>query len=374
MLLSYLKSNEEAGKHELESLYDFVSNELFEILGGDQLLNLLEQYVKDGTKIPLYWGTAPTGIPSIGYFEPLRILTKFFKLGCFEITILIADLHAYLDSMKSALDVIEHRSEVYIVTIKSMLSVLGLSENDIERIKFVKGSSFQLTREYQMDLFKLGNMTTIKEAQHSASEVIKQNENPYITSLQYPMMQALDEKYLKIKCQLGGVDQRKIMSYSRDFMSTLYEGHKCIQMMNPLLPGISKVALEGKKLKMSSSDKSSKLSVLDSPKEIKEKIKKAYCLEKDVNDNTVLDLVKTLVFPILKSKEVKCFTIERPEKHGGKLEYTEIDQVIADFSCGKLHPSDLKQGVSDFIIGITDLVRLSFNDSDLLVKAKYVEK
>lgn len=117
----------------------------------------------------MLWGTAPTGIPSIGYFCPLKKIADFLRAGC-EVTILFANLHAFLDSMKSPLDLIKQRTEVYKEIILGILEVLKV---DHTKIKFVLGSEFQLTSEYQFDLLKLGNITTIHNATKAGTEVIK---------------------------------------------------------------------------------------------------------------------------------------------------------------------------------------------------------
>ena len=139
-------------------------------------------------EINVYWGTAPTGIPTIGYFCPLKKIAEMVNAGC-NVTILLADLHAFLDSMKSTLDTVKSRTVVYEEIIRGMLEVFNIDHN---KIKFVVGSSFQLTPEYQMDLFRRGNITTLRNAQKAGTEVVKQDKNPLVTSLLYPLMQAID--------------------------------------------------------------------------------------------------------------------------------------------------------------------------------------
>ena len=339
---------------------------LEEIIEKDELCKLIDNRIK---KINLYWGTAPTGVPSIGYFEPLRILVLLFKTGYFKITILLADLHAYLDSMKSTLDVIEYRVKVYEIIIKKMLNILGLSFEEISEINFIIGSNFQLTKEYQMDLFKIGLITSIKDAQRAGSEVVKQNENPSLTSLQYVLMQALDEKYLDAECQLGGHDQRRIMMFSRETLPKLGH-HKCIQLMNKLIPGISFESLHGKPLKMSSSDKTTKISVLDSYSDLKKKINKTYCKEGDILDNTLLSLLKELFFPIFRLKKEK-FIINRPEKYGGPMSYENFETIENDFKSGVLYPTDLKLGIYEFLWSLIEPIIAEFGTEKELLKKAY---
>ena len=48
----------------------------------------------------VYWGTAPTGQIHVGYLVPLLLICQLLDADL-EVTILLADLHAMLDNMKS---------------------------------------------------------------------------------------------------------------------------------------------------------------------------------------------------------------------------------------------------------------------------------
>jgi hypothetical protein len=52
----------------------------------------------------------------------------------------------------------------------------------------------------------------------------------------YPLLQALDEEYLKVDAQFGGVDQRKIFTFAKEFLPKLGYAER-IHMMNPMVPG-----------------------------------------------------------------------------------------------------------------------------------------
>lgn len=63
---------------------------------------------------------------------------------CFpQVTILFADLHAYLDNMKAPWELLELRVKYYEQVIKAMLESIGVS---LEKLKFVKGTDYQLSR------------------------------------------------------------------------------------------------------------------------------------------------------------------------------------------------------------------------------------
>lgn len=56
---------------------------------------------------------------------------------------LFADLHAYLDNMKAPWELLALRSEYYEQVIKAMLQSIGVP---IEKLKFVRGTDYQLSR------------------------------------------------------------------------------------------------------------------------------------------------------------------------------------------------------------------------------------
>ena len=150
-------------------------------------------------------------------------------------------------------------------------------------------------------------------------------------------MQALDEEYLGVDVQYGGVDQRKILMYAREYLPKIGYSPR-IEVMTPLLPG-----LVGKK--MSASDANSKIDLLDSAKIVNKKMNKADCVEGVVEDNGVLAFLKHVVFTVLSDTD-KEFVISRPEKYGGDLSFSSYSEVEKAFACKKLHPLDLKNGVA----------------------------
>lgn len=59
---------------------------------------------------------------------------------------------------------------------------------------------------------------TEHDAKKAGAEVVKQVESPLISGLLYPGLQALDEQYLGVDFQFGGIDQvcasaNQIMDY-----------------------------------------------------------------------------------------------------------------------------------------------------------------
>jgi tyrosyl-tRNA synthetase len=77
----------------------------------------------------------------------------------------------------------------------------------VSKLKFIEGSSYQLSREYNLDNYKLCATVTEHDAKKAGAEVVKQVESPLLSGLLYPGLQALDEQYLGVDFQFGGVDQ-----------------------------------------------------------------------------------------------------------------------------------------------------------------------
>jgi tyrosyl-tRNA synthetase len=284
------------------------------------------------------------------------------KAGC-EVTVLLADLHAFLDNMKAPLEVVNHRAKYYELVVKSILRSINVP---IEKLKFVVGSSYQLSPEYTMDIFRLSNSVSQNDAKRAGADVVKQVANPLLSGLIYPLMQALDEEHLHVDAQFGGVDQRKIFVLAEENLGSLgykKRGH----LMNPMVPGLTQGG------KMSASDPNSKIDILEDPKAVKKKINTAFCAPGVVEDNGLLSFIKYVIQPIqeLKFNEEKFeFPIDRPEKFGGRVVYHSYDDLVEDYRTEKLAPPDLKTGVSDAINLLLEPIRNDYANDPEFQKAQ----
>lgn len=330
--------------------YDLITKGLQEVLNAQIIKDVLE---KEKRPLKVYWGTAPTGKPHCGYFVPMIKLAHFLKAGC-EVTVLLADLHAYLDNMKAPLEVVKYRAKYYEWVVKSILTSINVP---INRLKFVTGSDYQLTADYTMDIFKLSNRVSQNDAKRAGADVVKQVANPLLSGLIYPLMQALDEHYLDVDVQFGGVDQRKIFVLAEENLQAI--GYKKrAHLMNPMIPGL------GQGGKMSASDPNSKIDVLEEPKVVNKKINSAYCAPGDIVDNGLIAFIENVIQPIqsLKAeKETFNFFIDRPEKYGGPITYDSLETLKQDFKSEKLSPVDLKSGVAAKINELLAPIREDFS-------------
>lgn len=337
-----------------EQKKEIILRDLQEHVGEEKLQEILQE-----RDLKLYWGTAPTGKPHLGYFVPMFKIADFLRAGC-EVTILFANMHAYLDNMKSSWKQLEKRTQFYELLIKKMLTRVNVL---IDKLKFVKGTDFQLQEKYTLDVYKISALTSTRDTQRAGAEVVKQVETPKMSGLLYPILQALDEQYLEVDAQFGGVDQRKIFMFAREFLPKIgYE--KRIHLMNTLIPGL------GESGKMSSSEPNSKIDFTDTDKEIRKKINKAYSEDGKTEGNGLLALTKYIIFKFLE-QEQRTFKIERPEKYGGNIEYKTYEEMETAFEKKELSSIDLKQGVSEEIIKLITPIREELEKNQTLIKEAY---
>ncbi|MAG07259.1 tyrosine--tRNA ligase [Candidatus Pacearchaeota archaeon] len=319
--------------------FDLIKRNTEEIVGEEELKKLL----KEKKNPSVYLGTAITGRPHIGYFIWVLKLGDFLKAG-FKVKILLADLHGALDG--TSWEVLDKRYEYYKAVIPLMFKAIGV---DTKNLEFVKGSEFQLKPEYMYDVLQMSTNNSVNDTKRAAAEVVKMGENPKLAGLIYPIMQALDEQYLDVDVQYGGLDQRKILMFARENLPKIgYDAR--VELMTPMIPG-----LIGKK--MSASDSKSKIDFLDSEEEVVKKVKGADCVAGD-SDNGVMAFTKCVIMT-LKNDTKKKFVIKRDKKFGGDLKYGDYESLERDFKSKKLHPLDLKIAVADEVNSLLAVFRKS---------------
>lgn len=141
---------------------ELICRNLDEVMGGEAAVGRMRAILQE-RDLRVYWGTATTGAPHIAYFVPMSKLADFLRAGC-HVTILFADLHAFLDNLKAPWERLQHRATYYEEVIKGMLQSIGVP---LDRLQFIRGTEYQLSREYTLDMYKLTTVSRI--AQHSAA-------------------------------------------------------------------------------------------------------------------------------------------------------------------------------------------------------------
>jgi tyrosyl-tRNA synthetase len=189
------------------------------------------------------------------------------------------------------------------------------------------------------------------------------DESDTLTASQilYPLMQAADIFYLNVDiCQLG-LDQRRVNMLARE-MAPKFNRPKPIAIHHHMLMGLTpppETDLQGIeksiKIKMSKSNPDSAVFMLDSYKDIKRKINKAYCPPQNIEENPILEYCKYIIFEL-----ADTFYIKRPEKYGGDIEYQSYDVLEKDYKEGNLSPPDLKPAVAEYLNKFLEPVRKHF--------------
>lgn len=180
------------------------------ILNTDKPLNIL-------------WGVQPRDLPGLEFLVPIMQIVKFIKAGHY-ITILIADIHELLDSPHLNLNMIQNRCKAYKILIELLVELFNANP---ACICYKYGSEFQLSSDYILDFYKISSQTTINETFkareidlepiESDSSISKSNKK--MTTMIYPILQSLDEKYVDCDIFYGSITQELMCKYSEDLMN-----------------------------------------------------------------------------------------------------------------------------------------------------------
>ncbi|KAF5967722.1 tyrosyl-tRNA synthetase [Fusarium bulbicola] len=187
----------------------------------------------------------------------------------------------------------------------------------------------------------------------ASSEVVKQGNNPTLGSVEYPIWQSLDEEYLDVDAELGGVDQRTLFTFAIDHMPKL--GYKVrAHLMNAIAPGL------GEAQKMSSSEPSSKVNLLDTPEEVTKRLRKAVCASKQVEGNGVIAFIEHVIFRVesLKTGGEPRFKVET--RDGDTLVYEDISKLKEDYASDALTPQMMKPALIKTLNELLGPIRRDF--------------
>jgi tyrosyl-tRNA synthetase len=133
--------------------------------------------------------------------------------------------------LKAPLELVEHRTAYYKHLLLAVFTSLGIPTS---KLRFVQGSSYQLTREYNLDVYKLCATVTVHDAKKAGAEVVKQVESPLLSGLLYPNLQGLDEQYLGVDFQFGGIDQVKPLFFDLDYILKPWPSEKYLPSPNSI--------------------------------------------------------------------------------------------------------------------------------------------
>lgn len=349
-----------------QSRMDLIEQVGEEIITREDLELLLQT-----KKTPVaYDGFEPSGKVHIaqGVLRTVNV-NKMVKAGC-RFTMFVADWHAWANNkMGGNLDHIQTVGEYLIEVWKAC----GMK---LDKVDFVWANDLVEDKDYWKKVMQVARHSTLKRVVR-CSQIMGRSEDEALQASQilYPCMQAADIFHLKADiCQLG-MDQRKVNMLAREIGKKLgywepvsVHHHMLMGLGQPPPPGQDTID-RAISLKMSKSKPETAIFMTDTAEAIQHKIAKAYCPERQAEENPILDYTKHLLFETQKS-----ITIERPKKFGGDLalsSYAELDALYRD---GKLHPMDLKQAVARYVDKLVSPVRKHFESGKAKKLADQVQQ
>lgn len=325
-----------------------------EIITPEELLDLL----KSKSHPVAYDGFEPSGLAHLpfGIFRPL--LLKDMQKAGIHFKLLLADSFAWINNkMGGDPENIKKVGEYFMEVWKA---------GGVENVEYVWASDLMSDREYWKRVILIAKNTTIHRATRALT-IMGRKEGELTETAQYfyPMMQTADIFQLNADiCQLG-LDQRRANILAREVGPKL-GWIKPVVVSHHMLMGLEGVKEpegyeENSKIdteissKMSKSKPSTCIFVHDSEEEIRKKIGKAYCPEKIIEGNPVLEYSKFLIF-----RKFDSMKIERHEKFGGNVEFSSYTELESAFREGKIHPVDLKNSVSEYLDEMISSIREHF--------------
>ncbi len=355
-----------------ENKFQLISRNTEEILGEEEL----KEALKKNEKLKHYIGFEISGKIHLGTGLMCMSKIKDFMDAGADCSVFLADYHSWInDKLGGNLDKIKQVAVGYFK--EGLKASLKCVKGNPEKLKFVLGSDLYHNNDlYWLNVIDISKNTSLSRMQRSITIMgRKEGGSVDFAKLIYPSMQVSDIFIQGLNMPHAGIDQRKAQVIARDVAMKLSfspllnnkgEKIKPMAVHHSLILGLGKPSKWPIKeneikdmlseLKMSKSKPDTCIFIHDSENEIKRKINKAFCMEKEVVYNPIMDWAKRLIFPI-KGK----LKISRPEKFGGNVEYNEYKNLEKDFAQGKIHPLDLKSSVADSLIEILTPARKHFS-------------
>ncbi len=324
-----------------------------EVVTQDELIELF----KTNSSPKHYIGLEISGFLHLGSLISTGFKINDFTKAGVKCKIFLADWHTLInDKLGGDWETISKVSKYYQDAFKLVCP-------DVE---IVLGSKlYEEKTQYWTELIKFTKHMSIARTMRTLTIMGRSEDDKKIdvAKLLYPAMQAVDIHFLDVDIAHAGMDQRKIHMLVREIFPKM-KWKVPVSVHHKLLPGLSKPAdtSESQILgKMSKSDPNSGIFIHNTDEEIKKKISKAWCEEANIQNNPLLEIAKTVIF-----HEFNEMKVERPEKFGGNVSYSNYNQLETDFVEKKLHPGDLKQTVGNYLVEIISPIREKLNLSDEL--------
>ncbi len=324
-----------------------------EIVQEDELKSLLAS----GEDLIAYDGFEPSGQIHIaqGLLRAINI-NKLTRAGI-RFKMWVADWHAMANNkMGGDLDRIQTVGRYFIEVWKA-------SGMDLSKVEFLWASDMAKNPDYWKLVVQVGKSNALKRFIRTAEMMGREESLENLTGAHiiYSCMQVADIFMLGAKITQLGMDQRKVNMLAREVGPQL-GFWKPVVVSHHMLMGLGKPPAKTADpsqrtlaLKMSKSNPDSAIFMTDTADDIKRKLNKAWCPEGVVEENPVLEYARYILFESMDS-----FTVERPEKFGGRVTFGNYQELELAYANKELHPQDLKQTVATYIDQLLEPVRDHF--------------
>jgi len=343
---------------DLQKRIDLLTRNTAEVISPQEISKLLET----NTSPRAYWGFECSGLLHIGIGLVCSAkIRDMVKIG-FDFTIFLADWHSWINNkLGGDMENISTCGEY----LKQIFTALGLTP---EKVEFRWASDITNKVEYWEKVIRIAKSVSVKRTWRALPIMGRETSMTDIETawVFYPCMQAADIFQMNLDVACSGIDQRKAHMLARDAAEKLkWKKPSCIH--TPLLIGLQGPHTTEQKFdenadlnveissKMSKSVPQSSILVHDTPEEIKAKIKNAYCPPKIVKANPILELARLIIYP-----EKDVLEIPRPAKYGGPETFESFKQLATAYMQSKIHPLDLKNGITEALTKILEPVREHF--------------
>lgn len=323
-----------------------------EVVTGQELRTLLETVVRPKH----YIGLEISGILHLG-----SLILTGFKINDLvkaqvECTVFLADWHTYINNkLQGNWEKIQEFSQYYADAFRFFCPGVSIE---------LGSDLYQRTNNYWNDFVRFSKQISLSRTIRSLTIMGRTgNEKLDLAQLLYPPMQSVDIKALDLDIVHAGMDQRKIHMLVREVFPKF--GWKIpVSVHHHLLPGLSEPSMTASSndhdnaeifSKMSKSNPSSSILIHDDENTITQKIMKGYCPPAVVENNPILELIRYVVF-----HDYREFVVERPEKYGGTVIYSNFKELERSYIENKVHPIDLKKATAGYINRIIGPVREHF--------------
>ncbi len=306
-----------------------------------------------------YNGWEPSGLVHLGTGLICAYKMKDFTEAGIRFKAYLSTWHAWINrKLGGDLELIKKSADHF----KHSWIALGVPEDKVE---FIYSDQLYQDLQYWEKTISVAKNLTVARARRTLEIAGRKGTDAKLVSdFMYTPMQVADIFQLEVDiCQLG-LDQRKANVVAREigerlgFWKPVCVHHHMLQGLQkpsvwPIPNGKRKEAIMS--AKMAKSMPETCIFIYDSPEAIKRKILNAFCPEKEVEFNPLLDICRYIIF-----RELKTLEIERPTKYGGNIELHSCEELLKVYRKGKLHPMDLKNAVAKELTKILQPVRKYF--------------